>query len=221
MEDALGKLTRQPVMLTGAGRTDTGVHARCMYAHLDLEQIPDTTQLCYRLNAFLPEDIAVKRIFPVDPEAHARFDAISRRYEYHITREKDPFQSAFAYYFHAPLDVDAMNAAANILLEYRDFKCFSRSNTDVKTYLCSLTEARWVTEGSKLVFHIEADRFLRNMVRAVVGTLLEIGTGKWTVAQLREILESRDRSAAGPSAPAHGLYLVDVRYPSTLYQHTI
>ncbi|MBL7471587.1 tRNA pseudouridine(38-40) synthase TruA [Robertkochia sediminum] len=217
LEKALSTLLRGESPLTAAGRTDAGVHARFMAAHFDTATAQDVTELAYRLNRFLPPDIAVFRIYEVKADAHARFDAESRSYEYHLVRQKDPFLRDLAYEFRAPLDVDAMNYAAAIMMEYEDFECFSRSKTDVKTYFCKITRAKWVQEGEdKLVFHITADRFLRNMVRAVVGTLLEVGQGRLDEHGLRAIINSKNRSEAGASVPAHGLYLTDVSYPKTI-----
>lgn len=217
LEEALTTLLRVPVSLVAAGRTDSGVHAREMYAHTDLDPISDKMQLQYRLNALLPEDIAIRDILPVSDTAHARFDAVERTYEYWIIQEKDPFLLPGAYYLQHPIHVDAMNQAASILREYKDFRCFSRSNTDVKTFLCDIREARWEYRGPLLVFTVSADRFLRNMVRAMVGTLLEIGKGRLAVADVNGIIKSRDRRQAGVSVPAKGLYLTRVCYPESLF----
>lgn len=217
LEKAFTLLLRQEIAVTGAGRTDAGVHARVMVAHFDMAGEADTEDLRYRLNRFLPGDIAVNKVYRVQDEAHARFDAVSRSYEYHLIREKSPFLRDLAYEYRAPLDIEAMNRAAAILMEYEDFECFSRSKTDVKTYFCKISRAEWeVTAAGKLVFHISADRFLRNMVRAVVGTLLEIGEGKLDEAGLRRIINSKNRSEAGASVPAHGLYLTEVIYPKSI-----
>ncbi|WP_159799962.1 tRNA pseudouridine(38-40) synthase TruA [Flavobacterium sp. MK4S-17] len=209
---ALSVLLRQQIDVVGAGRTDTGVHAARMYAHFDYPEI-DNDLLVQKLNSFLPKDIVVYRFIPVDDEAHARFDATSRTYEYHIHTFKDAFIHEGSWYNFHHLDVDKMNEAAKILLQYKDFKCFSKTHTDVKTFNCDITEAYWEKNGNRLVFTITADRFLRNMVRAIVGTLVEIGTGKITVEDLHIIIKSRDRSRAGFSVPAHGLYLTKVIYP--------
>ena len=217
LEGALTTLLRIPVSLVAAGRTDTGVHARDMYAHADLEPIPDIPLIMYRLNALLPDDIAISAILPVTDTAHARFDALERTYEYWVIRQKDPFLLRSAFYLQHPLDVDAMNQAAAILREYKDFRCFSRSNTDVKTFLCDIRQASWEERGPLLVFTVSADRFLRNMVRAMVGTLLEIGKGKGQAADVNGIIKSRDRSRAGVSVPAKGLYLTRVCYPEKLF----
>ncbi|NHF57956.1 tRNA pseudouridine(38-40) synthase TruA [Flavobacteriaceae bacterium TP-CH-4] len=216
MEDAFSKLLGRPVTLTGAGRTDTGVHARQLFAHFDVDTIEDQGRLVYRLNAFLPKDIAVQKIFKVPHDAHARFDATERTYEYWVVQKKNPFLSEAAHYVKYPLDIGKMNQAAAILRTYSDFECFSKSNTDVKTYRCDLRSAFWNVESETLVFTITADRFLRNMVRAIVGTLLEVGLGKMVPEELREVIVGKDRSAAGASAPAKGLYLTRVLYPEKI-----
>lgn len=213
LNKALSTLLRTPIDATGAGRTDTGVHATQMYAHFDYDGPIDSDALTKRINAFLPKDIVVYRFIPLHDEAHARFDATSRSYEYHIHTFKDAFINEGSWFNFHPLDVDKMNEAAQVLFDYIDFKCFSKTHTDVKTFNCKITEARWEQHGNKLVFHISADRFLRNMVRAIVGTLVEVGLGKSTVQDVRNIIESRDRNKAGFSVPAHGLYLTKVIYP--------
>jgi len=216
IEAALSILLREPTEVVGAGRTDAGVHARQLYAHFDLEADPGP-EFVFRMNSLLPKDIAVKSLHKVDPEAHARFDATSRSYEYHVVMEKDPFSLESAHFVKRELEVEKMNEAARILMEYSDFKCFSRSRTDVKTYLCKIEHAYWEKQEGKLVFHIKADRFLRNMVRAIVGTLLEIGLGKMEIEGLHQIIQSKDRSEAGASVPAHGLYLTKVEYPKEIF----
>lgn len=188
-----------------------------MYAHFEGLELSDVEHLVFRLNALLPVDIAVKRIFEVNPEAHARFHAVERSYEYWVITGKNPFYSDFAYEVRNELNVDLMNQAASLLLDYSDFECFSRSNTDVKTFLCDIKRAEWSFENDRLVFTITADRFLRNMVRAVVGTLLQVGLGKWNIDDVKSVINSKDRSkAGGPSVPAKGLYLTSVLYPDTI-----
>ncbi|MFZ0488798.1 MAG: tRNA pseudouridine(38-40) synthase TruA [Salegentibacter sp.] len=214
VEKSLFTLFQEKIEITAAGRTDAGVHARQMFAHFDTEQEFDAGSLVYKLNSILPKDIAVERVFPVKQDAHARFDALSRSYEYHIIQKKDPFLYENAFYVKKVLDVAAMNEAAGALKNYRNFKCFSKSRTDVKTYNCTVTEALWKKEDDRLIFYITADRFLRNMVRAVVGTLLEIGGKKQPVEYIREVIESENRSKAGSSVPAHGLYLTNIQYPN-------
>lgn len=211
LEKALSTLLRSEISITGAGRTDAGVHAKQMFAHFNVEEELDDN-LVYKLNSYLPQSIAVAGLHLVKDDAHARFDAVSRTYEYWIVPKKDPFLEEYAYCIKYPLNVALMNEAAKVLFEYSDFQCFSKSNTDVKTYICDLMQAEWKWQGEKLVFTIKADRFLRNMVRAVVGTLLAVGTGKITIDDVREILESKDRSNAGVSVPAKALYLTEVKY---------
>jgi len=213
LEEALTLLLGDTTEITGAGRTDAGVHAHQMYAHFDAAEDLDRQDLEHRLNRFLPEDIVVKGVWKLHEEAHARFDATARAYRYRIVQKKDPFEAEWAHRVHLPLDVEAMNKAASLLLGQRDFQCFSKSKTDVKTYICDLRQAEWKREGEVLVFSIEADRFLRNMVRAVVGTLLEVGLQKKSPESVLEVLEAKDRSQAGVSVPAKGLSLVSIRYP--------
>lgn len=216
IEHALSNLLGERTVITGAGRTDTGVHAKQLYAHFDIAIQPDIEHLIYRLNAFLPKDIAIKDLVPVTEEAHARFDALEREYEYHIVFNKNPFKQELAFYTTKKPDIALMNAGAKMLFNYEDFKCFSRSKTDVKTYHCKIKKAQWEWQGDTLVFTIRADRFLRNMVRAIVGTLLNVGYGKTSLEDLHDIILSKDRSRAGASAPAHGLYLTKVVYPKSI-----
>ncbi len=218
LEKSLSMLLRTPVQVTGAGRTDAGVHAKQLMAHFDIDMIEDITQLVYRLNSFLPKDISVTKIMPVKPEAHARFDAVSRTYEYVISLAKNPFLQDFAYLLHHKPNVELMNEASKLLFDFSDFQCFSRSHTDVKTYLCTIHHAGWEErEDNVLVFTIEADRFLRNMVRAIVGTLLDVGYHKITLDDVKTIISGKDRSNAGASAPAHGLYLTRITYPKEIF----
>jgi tRNA pseudouridine38-40 synthase len=217
LEQGLSLLLRTSISVTGAGRTDTGVHARKMIAHFDYDG--DDLQpelLTDKLNRILPFDIAVDSIVPVSQEAHARFDAVSRTYKYYLMQEKNPFYYDTAYKITHPLDFNRMNQAAALLLEYIDFTSFSKLHTDVKTNNCLIMKAEWKKEGECWVFTIEADRFLRNMVRAIVGTLLEVGRGKLSVADFLEIIESKDRGKAGTSAPAHALFLHEVKYREEL-----
>lgn len=217
VQEALSKamtlLLRAEIELTGAGRTDAGVHARQMYAHFDFDGEINNAILTKKLNSFLPQDIVVYDILPLHADAHARFDASGRTYEYHIHTFKDAFINEGSWYHFQPLNMEKMNEAAKILFEYTDFKCFSKTHTDVRTFNCDVSEAFWVKEGNKLVFTITADRFLRNMVRAIVGTLTNVGLGKLSVEDFRTIIEGRDRNKAGFSVPAHGLYLTKVVYP--------
>ena len=216
MEEALALLLKQQTPLTAAGRTDTGVHAKQMFAHFDTDTT-DLEQLIFRLNQFLPNDIAVIRIREVKPRAHARFDALSRTYEYHLNNFKSPFVQGMSYGLYQPLDVEQMNKAASILLEYEDFECFSKAHTDVKTFLCTISKAVWGKSETGLVFTITANRFLRNMVRAIVGTLIEIGLGKKNIQEMHTVIESKNRSLAGYSVPAEGLFLTHIEYPNSIY----
>ena len=219
MEQALAMIFREPIPLTFAGRTDAGVHAREMYAHFDIGcQLPDAGHICFRLNGILPDSIAIFDIFPVTDDAHARFSAVRRTYEYHIVDHKDPFLCQQATRVRPGLDFDAMNEAAQLLIGKQDFASFCRTNTDVKTTICDLTRAEWRELGNgHAVFTIAADRFLRNMVRAVVGTLFEVGRGKMTKEQFAEVITQHNRCAAGDSAPAEGLFLVQIDYPQELF----
>ncbi len=245
LQEALSTLLRQPVEVVGAGRTDTGVHARMMVAHFDWEEevTPQSTDLpqpflkrrepspvfspfkaeseralelerfCGKLNKLLPQDIAVQNIRPVAPDMHARFSATSRTYHYYIHTRKDPFLHSHSWQIPYPLDFERMNAAAKVLLEYQDFTSFSKLHTDVKTNLCDLRQARWdELSPGRWRFTITANRFLRNMVRAIVGTLVEVGRGRIGIEELRRIIEAKDRCSAGESVPAKGLFLVDIKY---------
>ncbi len=215
LERSFSLFLRHPVSVTGAGRTDTGVHASYFVAHFDAEELPFSPEdTVYKLNRFLPEDISLFTIRPVAPDFHARFSALSRTYRYHITMVKDPFTTDTALYYPRKLDVEKMNEAAAFLLMHTDFTSFSKLHTDVKTNLCRIEKAFWERAGDKLIFTITADRFLRNMVRAIVGTLLEVGKGKLPVAGFEEVILKKDRGAAGTSAPAHGLFLTGISYPS-------
>lgn len=218
MEDALARLLRVPVSMVGAGRTDAGVNASCMVAHADLPVEVDVKQLVYKLNKILPPDIAVNDMRRVRSDAHARFDAVSRRYNYWVVTAKSPFVRRYACRVTPDVDFDAMNRAAEILYEYTDFTSFSKLHTDVKTNNCKVKYAAWrqVAEN-EWVFEIEADRFLRNMVRAIVGTLLLVGRGKMTLEDFRAVIENKARGAAGDSAMGEALFLVGVEYPESLF----
>lgn len=218
LEEALFTLLRQPVSVTGAGRTDAGVHARTMVAHFDWAGPLDSLSLlAEKMNRVLPKDIAVCRIVPVRPDAHARFDATSRTYKYYVTTQKDPFTYDLTYKIHGSLDIEAMNRACQLLFEYIDFTSFSKLHTDVKTNNCRIMHACWTPEGTGWCFTITADRFLRNMVRAVVGTLLDVGRGKLSQEGLRQVIEAKDRCKAGTSVPGHALFLTDVTYPEEIF----
>jgi len=214
IEDALSKILREKIAVVGAGRTDTGVHASFFILHFNIENsIPENFDVVYKLNSFLPSDIAVQKVWQVNDEMHARFSATSRTYHYFISTEKNVFGAETSHKYLNPLDMDKMNEAAQTLFDYNDFTSFSRLHTDVKTNNCKIIQAEWKVEEKQLVFIIKADRFLRNMVRAIVGTLLEVGKGKLTIEQFRKIIEVKNRGSAGASAPAQGLFLVDIEYP--------
>ena len=218
LEEALALLLRRPTPVTGAGRTDTGVHARYYVAHFDTtEAIRDRAGFCYHLNAVLPYDIAVHELLPVRADAHARFDATEREYRYLILTAKDPFARETAWLYHGALHIDAMNEAAAHLLAFDDFTTFAKLNSANKTNICDVRHAVWTQTGDRLEFTIRANRFLRNMVRAITGTLVEVGRGKMTPEEFRAIIAARDLSLSGSSAPAQGLYLSDVRYPADLF----
>ena len=214
IEKALSMVLREPIAITGAGRTDAGVNAAVMYAHFDVnEPLKDTTTLVMRLNSILGKDIAIYDVLPVHDDAHARFDATARTYKYFVHTEKSPFLYPFSWKSTCKLDFDLMNEAAELLKGYTDFTSFSKLHTDVATNNCKITHARWEQEGGQWVFTITADRFLRNMVRAIVGTLVDVGRGKLTIAQFCQVLEKKDRCSAGTSMPGNALFLWKVEYP--------
>lgn len=218
IEEGLSTILRKEMEITGAGRTDTGVHARQMIAHFDLEgDLGDPDRLQFQLDGILGSEIAIHSIRKVKEDAHARFDASGRTYFYHLLQRKDPFFKELAYHHLRDLDFFDMNKAAQYLLGKQDFSSFSRSNTQTKTNLCTVEKAEWKEVNEQWVFEIKADRFLRNMVRAIVGTLLEIGEGKRSVEEMKEVIAKQDRKYAGVSAPAHGLYLVHIDYPNSIY----
>ena len=220
MEQALAMIFREDMPLTFAGRTDAGVHAREMYAHFDINdnQSSIVNNLKFRLNGILPDSIAIYDIFRVTDDAHARFSAKRRTYEYHVIDHKDPFLLPYATRLRTPIDFVAMNEAARHLIGRQDFASFCRTHTDVKTTICDLTQAEWKELGNgHAVFTISADRFLRNMVRAVVGTLFQVGIGKITKEQFAEVIAQHNRCSAGDSAPAQGLYLTHIEYPKEIF----
>ena len=224
MEEALSKVLRSRIQLMGCGRTDTGVHAGDFYAHFDFHhkmKEEDLEHLAFKLNKMLGKEIAIYSIFPVGEEAHARFDATHRRYHYRIARKKNPFEADFSWYLFGKLDIHRMNQACEIMKEHKDFECFSKVNTDVKTFLCDIYEAQWTETEDMLIFSITANRFLRNMVRAIVGTMIDLGQHKIDPEDFRKILESRDRSEAGFSVPAKGLFLAEVGYPEGLVEDNV
>ncbi|MBN2814190.1 MAG: tRNA pseudouridine(38-40) synthase TruA [Bacteroidales bacterium] len=214
IDKALSMLLRENIGTTGAGRTDTGVHARFFVAHFDSERLATENydHLVYQLNAILPKDIVVTGLYRVKADAHARYSALSRTYVYTISSAKDPFNSEFAWHYTVPLKIDIMNKAAGELLRHSDFTSFSKLHSNARTNICSISEAYWSESGNQLLFTITADRFLRNMVRSIVGTLVDIGRGRLYPAELTTIIEARDRNRAGFSAPAHGLALVNIKY---------
>ena len=221
LEKGLSTLLRESIEVVGAGRTDTGVNASYYVAHFDVEGgIKDCAQLAYKLNLILPHDIAVKRVREVRSEAHARFDAVEREYTYYISQRKNPFRRYSAWQYYVPLDVERMNEAAAALLEYDDFTSFAKLNSNNKTNICRVVRAEWrraERDEDLLIFTIRADRFLRNMIRAIVGTLVDVGRGRYTVEEFREILHSRDLSRSSAGAPAVGLFLSDVEYSEDVY----
>ncbi len=216
LNHAFSTILNTEINVVGAGRTDTGVHAREMWAHFDTAK-PVPENFIHRVNSFIGKDIALYDIIKVGDEAHARFDATERSYEYHFTTIKNPFTQDLAWYFPWEINLGKVEAAARILLQYEDFTSFSKSNTQTFTNLCSIKEARFEVRDDVIVFHITANRFLRNMVRAIVGTLVEMGQGKREVSEMAKIIEAKDRRLAGESAPAHGLYLTRVTYPKETF----
>jgi len=216
LEKALSTILSNKIEITGAGRTDTGVHAREYFAHFDLNEPFDKSgldNLLYRLNAILSEDISIFFIFPVRNETHARFSAVSRTYKYYISRKKNPFFNKYSWNVFGELDIKKMNDASKVLFEYIDFTSFSKLHTDVKTNNCKIMQAEWNEENNMIVFTLKADRFLRNMVRAIVGTIIDVGKGKVSIDEFKNIIESKNRSEAGYSVPAKGLFLDKVEYP--------
>lgn len=218
LQEALTTILREQIDVVGAGRTDAGVHAAKMVAHFDYHGVSfDESLLIKKLNSFLPKDIAIHLIRKVKPDAHARFSAMARTYKYYLTTEKDVFRHEFTYQVFFQPDMDAMNALCDVLKKQTDFTSFSKLHTDVKTNNCQIKEAYWVREESMYVFTIQADRFLRNMVRAIVGTLLEAGRGRLDARGLQRIFEAKNRQVAGDSVPGHALFLYDVSYPDDIW----
>ena len=215
VEKALSTVLRAPISIVGAGRTDTGVNARVMYAHFDYDhELPDKGRMLVSLNRLVGRDIAIHDVIPVHDEAHARFDAIERSYRYFVSFEKTPFFYPLSWHCPNGLDIDRMNEAARILIDTEDFTSFAKLHSDAKTNICRVSKAEWINEGeTSAVFTITADRFLRNMVRAVVGTLVDVGRGKLTIEEFRKIIVSRNRCAAGQSMPGEALFLWDIKYP--------
>lgn len=212
LNKAFSTIFNEEVYSVGAGRTDTGVHAAEMWAHFDVDN-PIPENAVHKCNRYLGPDIAIKQFVEVADDAHARFDATARSYEYHISKSKNPFLQDLAWYCPYPLNLEKMNEAAKVLFDFEDFSSFSKSKTQTMTNNCKVMEARWEDCGDKLIFHVSADRFLRNMVRAIVGTLVDIGRERQPIESLKDIIAAKDRSLAGESVPAHGLYLTRVVYP--------
>lgn len=217
IQKALCLILQEDVSVSGSGRTDTGVHCRQQFFHTDIENKFKTEWLLHRINSFLPEDIAIHTIRKVLPEAHARFDAKNRSYLYIVSRKKDPFLMETAAIYQKDLNISTMNAAASLLLGKQNFQSFSKVKTDVSNFVCDITKAEWREEGDCLEFHITANRFLRGMVRAIVGTLLDVGKEKMAVQEFKKAIEAQDRNAAGASAPAKGLFLSRVEYPEHIF----
>lgn len=218
LDNALSTILGEKISATGAGRTDAGVHARFFCAHFESESTEIIKKnFIFRLNRFLPKDISVSRINEVIPEAHARFSALSRTYKYYISRGKDPFSVDSSWFVHGKIDVNLMNRACALLLKYKDFTSFSRLHSDSRTNLCTVYSAVWEECGDKLIFTIKSDRFLRNMVRAIAGTMIETGTGRISLDEFERIIQARDRCKAGKSAPSRGLFLVDIEYPPEIF----
>ncbi|WP_460940922.1 tRNA pseudouridine(38-40) synthase TruA [Spirosoma humi] len=221
LEATLTQRLGKPIYIMGSGRTDAGVHAKQQFAHFDVDEPLDLTEaLIYSINCMLPEDIAIQTIFPVRAKDHARFSAHSRYYQYHITRQKNAFQSNLTYHFRPALAIDRMNKACEILLQHTNFQSFSKARANVTHFHCKLDFAYWKhTNEDCLTFHIKADRFLWGMVRTIVGTMLEIGQDRMSLDQFEQIILARDRTIAGRAAPANGLYLVEVGYPAAVFEN--
>jgi len=219
LENALSLILGEKISTTGAGRTDTGVHASFFCAHFDSSSplLSSDKGLIFKLNRFLPPDISINSINKVHPAANARFSAISRTYKYYISRQKDPFAEGSSWYLYGDIDIDKMNEACYVLRQHSDFKCFSKLHSNNKTNICRIYEAIWTSSDKEIVFTIKADRFLRNMVRSIVGTMVEIGYGKMSLPDFEELIKAGDRSGAGQSAPACGLFLSDIEYPEEIF----
>lgn len=217
VEEALTRLFRTSIKIVGSGRTDTGVHCVQQFFHTDIEKLFKTDDLIHRLNSFLPRDIAIRSVQKVKPDASARYDAVERTYEYRMTTVKDPLLIGLALHYFKPLNIQTMNRAAALLSGEQDFTCFSKVKTDVNHFICRVKMASWKQQGNKLIFTITANRFLRGMVRAIVGTLLDVGTGKISVTDFEKIIKSKDRKRAGANVDPHGLYLVHVKYPKSIF----
>lgn len=220
IENAFSIITRKNTAITGCGRTDSGVHARFFVAHFDSDLVFEKHEidlLIYKLNRFLPVSITILKMYPVKPEAHARFDAISRTYKYYLNTNKNPFIEKYAWHFFGDFNFEQMNETAKLLYDFSDFTSFSKLHTQTKTNNCKVMHAQWTYENGTWIFTIKADRFLRNMVRAIVGTLLDVGRGHITPSDFTKIIEQKERQKAGQSVPAHGLFLEEVEYPENIF----
>ena len=217
VENVMSKIFRTPVAIIGSGRTDTGVHCEQQFFHADLEHAFDQTELLRKLNSFLPRDILIRSVREVKADASARYDAIERTYRYQITRVKNPFLQGLSWHYFKDVRLEEMNKAAALMIGEHDFECFSKVKTDVNHFICDVKRARWTEKGDELTFTISANRFLRGMVRAIVGTLLDVGTAKISQKEFHLILQSKDRKKAGANVPAYGLYLEKVKYPSRVF----
>jgi tRNA pseudouridine38-40 synthase len=217
VEKALSAVLREPVEVVASGRTDTGVHCVQQFFHADIKGSFERQKLIVQMNSFLPRDIAIKSIRKVKPEASARYGAVERTYQYKITRVKDPLLAGYAYYYYKKADLKTMNQAAALLTGTHDFQSFSKVKTDVNHFVCTIKAAKWNQKGDLMVFTIVANRFLRGMVRSIVGTLLDVGSGKYSLADFRNIINSRNRANAGMNVPPEGLYLTKVKYPSSVF----
>jgi tRNA pseudouridine38-40 synthase len=217
VESAMSKMFREEIKIVGSGRTDTGVHCEQQFFHVDIEKEFEAQNIIQKLNSFLPRDISILSILQVKADASARYNAVERSYRYCITRKKNPFLEGLAWHYFKPADVRTMNLAAALLRGEHDFECFSKVKTDVNHFLCSIKKAEWKEEGDTLEFTITANRFLRGMVRAIVGTLLDVGSGKTSMKEFQQILQSRDRKKAGANVPPYGLYLTHVKYPANTF----
>jgi tRNA pseudouridine38-40 synthase len=217
VEDAMSKMLRDKIEIVGSGRTDAGVHCEQQFFHVDINREFEAESFLQRLNSFLPRDITIPSVRPIQAEAHARYDAIERAYHYDITRVKNPFLIGLAWHYFKAVDVSLMNETAAFMIGEQDFECFSKVKTNVKHFLCDVKKASWTADGNKLEFTIVANRFLRGMVRAVVGTLLDVGTGKISPEDFQKIIKSRDRKKAGANVPPYGLYLASVKYPPEIF----
>jgi tRNA pseudouridine38-40 synthase len=217
VEKSLSTLLREEISIQGSGRTDTGVHCEKQFFHVDIEKAFDIPQFIHRINSFLPKDLVIRSIRKVKPTANARHDAVERTYRYEISLVKNPFLDGLAWYYFKPLDVQTMNRAAALLMGEHDFECFSKVKTDVNHFLCEVKKAEWKHNGPNLTFTITANRFLRGMVRAIVGTLLDVGTGKISIKDFQVIIHSKDRRKAGANVPPQGLYLMNVKYPGSVF----